>query len=69
MSHIKTTGTNFIDIDFPPLEKSVCDPKKGQTFDRLAHWRRPREFMIPDPTKGLFEPQIFEKTIEPGDIL
>jgi calpain-15 len=25
--------------------------------------------MIPDPSKGIFDPQIFEKDIEPSDIL
>lgn len=25
--------------------------------------------MLPDPSKGLFEPQVFEKSIEPSDIL
>lgn len=34
-----------------------------------VHWRRPRDFMIPDPSKDLLEPQIFEKNIEPNDIL
>ena len=38
-------------------------------MDRLVHWRRPREFMLPDPAKGLFDPLVFEKDIEPGDIL
>ena len=55
-SKIRTTGTNFIDFDFPPCDKSIFDPSRGQAFDRLVHWRRPRDFMIADPKKGLFEP-------------
>ena len=47
---------NFIDIDFPPTDASVHDPKKGKAFDRIVHWRRPRDFMIPDVQKGLLEP-------------
>lgn len=45
LSHIKKTGSNFIDITFPPTDKAICDPSKGQLFDRVVHWRRPREFM------------------------
>jgi hypothetical protein len=56
LNHIKKTGTNFIDVDFPPVDRSVFDPSKGQPFDRMVHWRRPREFMIPDPSKGLLDP-------------
>ena len=69
MQHIKKAGTNFVDISFLPLDKSIFDPSKGQPFDRIVHWRRPREFMIPDPSKGLFEPKMFEKSIDPSDIL
>jgi len=29
MAHIRKTGTNFIDISFPPSERSICDPSKG----------------------------------------
>ena len=68
-AHIRQTGTNFIDVEFPPVDSSVQDPRQGHSFDRLLHWRRPREFMLPDPRKGLFEPQIFEKDIHPSDIL
>jgi hypothetical protein len=64
---IKKHGTNFIDIDFPPNQNAVSS--KGEAFDRIVHWRRPREFMEADAAKGLMEPQIFEKDIEPGDIL
>jgi len=28
-AQIKKNGTNFIDIDFPPVERSVQDPRKG----------------------------------------
>lgn len=69
LQHIRKSGTNFIDVDFMPEEKSIQDPSKGQPFDRLVHWRRSREFMLPDPSKGLYEPQVFEKDIAPNDIL
>lgn len=68
LAQIRKNGNNFIDIDFPPIEKSIQDPSKGQSFDRMPHWRRPRDFMLPDPSKGIFDPQIFEKDIEPNDI-
>ena len=42
---IKKAGTNFIDIAFPPADRSIFDPSKGQGFDRKVHWRRPRDFM------------------------
>ena len=69
MKQIRTTGSNYIDIAFPPHDRSILDPAKGQPFDRIVHWRRPRDFMMPDPSKGLFEPQVFEKEIAPNDIL
>jgi hypothetical protein len=49
ISKIKKNGTNFIDVDFKPLDRSIFDPKKGQGFDRKVHYRRPKDFMIPDP--------------------
>lgn len=50
------SNANFIDIDFPPLDKSIQDPKLGPAFDRVVHWRRPKDFMEIDPSKGLLEP-------------
>jgi calpain-15 len=41
---------------------------KGQAFDRLVHWRRAKDFMEIDPSKGLLDPQVFSK-IEPNDII
>lgn len=29
LAHIRKTGTNFIDVSFPPVERSICDPTKG----------------------------------------
>jgi len=29
MQHIKKAGTNFVDISFLPLDKSIFDPSKG----------------------------------------
>jgi hypothetical protein len=69
LAKLKTTGTNFIDVDFTPEDRSIFDPSKGQGFDRKVHWRRPRDFMVANPSQGLYDPVVFDKSIEPGDIL
>mmetsp|Transcript_3423 Transcript_3423/g.2406 ORF Transcript_3423/g.2406 Transcript_3423/m.2406 type:complete len:167 (-) Transcript_3423:715-1215(-) len=46
-------NANFIDIEFPPQDKSIQDPSKGPAFDRLIHWRRPKDFMEEDLNTGL----------------
>ncbi|CDW86928.1 calpain family cysteine protease containing protein [Stylonychia lemnae] len=63
-------NANFIDVQFPPQEKSIqeqvkcilnndCSPSKGLAFDRVIQWRRPKEFMKYDTSKGLLEPHIY----------
>ena len=69
LTQIRKNGTNFIDIDFLPTDSSINDPSQGQAFDRLVQWRRPRDFMVADPSKGVFDPAVFEKDIEASDIL
>lgn len=69
LKQISKNGSNFIDVEFRPIERSIFDPKKGPGFDRKTHFRRPKEFMQPDPSKGLYEPVVFDKAIEPSDIL
>jgi calpain-15 len=59
---------NFIDTDFAPNDNSIQHTSKGQAFDRVIQWRRPKEFMEVDPTRGLNEPEIFYKLVEPADI-
>ncbi len=66
---MKTSGSSYIDIEFTPEDRSIFDPSKGQGFDRKVHWRRPRDFMVADPSKGLYDPVVFDKSIEPSDIL
>lgn len=68
-AQIKKNGENFIDTTFLPHDNSVFDAANGQAFDRVIHWRRPRDFMLVDPRKELLEPQVFEKMIEPADII
>jgi hypothetical protein len=38
---------------------SVFSPSKGLAFDRIVHWRRPKDFMEYDPSKGLLDPKVF----------
>jgi hypothetical protein len=47
-AQIKKNGENFIDIHFPPQDSSVFNASLGQAFDRVIHWRRPRDFMLGD---------------------
>ena len=66
---LQQANLRFIDIDFPPLEKSVYDsPSMDSPFDTLIHWRRPEEFMRIDPGQGLLETNVFYESIEPNDI-
>lgn len=43
-------------------------PSKGPAFDRLVHWRRAKDFMEIDPSKGLLDIKVFS-SIEPSDII
>ena len=61
-------NTNFIDIDYPPVDSSLYDPHLDSPFDTLVHWRRPDDFMKVDINQGLLEPNVFYQSIEPNDI-
>ncbi|CAG9329557.1 unnamed protein product [Blepharisma stoltei] len=61
-------GTNFLDIEFPPLDASIYREVDKEPFDQLVHWRRPNEFFIVDYGEGLKDPRIFSEEIEPYDV-
>lgn len=53
---------NFIDPDFPPVDKSVYDTSTEEyPYKQVIHWRRPCDFM-----EG--EISIFEDDVDPNDI-
>ena len=65
----------FIDLDFPPCDNSIVNPKYGDNikdiFEYVIHWRRPEEF-IPNEKKNTekSEIKIFnEYEPDPNDIL
>lgn len=60
---LKEANTNFIDIDFPPVEASIYSPSEPTKpfANKTIVWKRPKEFM-----KGPI--QVFDKKIEPNDI-
>lgn len=68
---LKESGlTNFIDIEFPPVESSIYNTREGlKPFakERIV-WKRPKDFMLVDEDQGLLPPQVFQKQIEPNDI-
>lgn len=39
---------SFIDTQFPPEDKSIFDPEKGEAFDKVVQWRRPKDFLDAD---------------------
>lgn len=59
---------NFIDLEFPPIERSVYDKFVDHDFDIVVHWRRPLDFLHVDFSQGLLEPAVFFETIEPNDV-
>ena len=67
---LKEAKINFVDIEFPPVEASIYNP--GEMLKPFANenivWKRPKDFMIVDEKRGLFEPEVFNKSIEPNDI-
>jgi calpain-15 len=65
---LRKSKLNFVDIDFPPMDKSVYDPAMEPPFDSLIHWRRPKNFMEKDESLGLYDPNVFYDSIEPNDI-
>ena len=49
---------SFIDIEFPPVESSIYNPREGlKPFakERIV-WKRPRDFMLVDEDQGLLPP-------------
>eukprot|EP00347_Sterkiella_histriomuscorum_P008050 403346565 len=72
-------NANFIDVNFPPTDQSIQEQlqiqkslnhfsiSKGLAYDRVIHWRRPKEFMTVDASKGLLEPQVYS-SLSPSDI-
>jgi hypothetical protein len=65
---LRDNGTNFLDIEFPPVEASIYPPSEGKPFANPIVWKRPKEFMIVDEKQGLLAPEVFYKKIEPNDI-
>ena len=62
--------SNFLDIEFPPVESSIYsateDPKPFAKENIV--WKRPKDFMVINEAKKLFPPEVFDKKIEPDDI-
>ena len=67
---IRASGKPFIDLTFPPTDRSVFDlvPGMERPFDVFIHWRRPSEFMKADLANGLTEPSLFYENVEPTDL-
>ena len=59
---------NFIDIEFPPCDSSLYPKGISYPYKAKIVWKRPKEFMEIDPSKGLGVPEVFDKKIEPDDI-
>ena len=44
-------------------------PSKGIAYDRIVHWRRPREFLDSDSnSSGLLDPEVLAR-IEPTNVV
>ena len=52
---IEETRSNFVDIEFPPVQASIHTPNEGQPFKNTIVWKRPKEFMIIDESKGVIK--------------
>lgn len=65
---LREVSVNFVDIEFPPVAASIYPPSEGQPFRDPIVWKRPKDFMVVDESKGLFAPEVFYKKIEPDDI-
>jgi hypothetical protein len=65
---LRENNINFIDIEFPPVESSIHPPSETQPFGQPVVWKRPKDFMVVDESKGLTAPEVFFKKIEPDDI-
>ena len=65
---LEEARTNFIDIDFPPVESSIYPASEGKPFNTPIVWKRPKDFMVIEENKGMNAPEVFDKKIEPNDI-
>ena len=65
---MQLNSTNFIDLEFEPVDNSVFDSNIDPPFDVVVHWRRTDEFLTSDFGEGLLEPNVFYETIEPNDV-
>jgi hypothetical protein len=45
---LKENRTNFVDIEFPPVESSIYPASEGKPFNEPIVWKRPHEFMVVD---------------------
>ena len=69
LSTLKELGeSHFLDLEFEPADWSVFDPQIDSPLDVVLHWRRPSDFLLPDFSQGLLDPQLFYETIEPNDV-
>ena len=68
-SEMKNNSLNvFIDIEFPPQEKSIYEPSAGKPYGDVIQWKRPKDFMTVNEALNLHPISVFEKDIEPNDI-
>jgi calpain-15 len=44
------------------------EEEKEYPFEDVIHWRRAKDFMLPNPELNLREASIFYEDIEPNDI-
>jgi hypothetical protein len=65
---LREANVNFLDIEFPPVEASIYPASEGKPFNDPIVWKRPKDFMVIDPSKELYPPEVFDKKIEPADI-
>jgi hypothetical protein len=47
---LKEANTNFIDIEFPPVESSIYSPSESTKpfANKNIVWKRPKDFMMAD---------------------
>eukprot|EP00742_Colponemidia_sp_Colp-10_P006128 GILJ01006558.1.p1 GENE.GILJ01006558.1~~GILJ01006558.1.p1 ORF type:complete len:814 (-),score=130.82 GILJ01006558.1:164-2605(-) len=58
----------YIDVDFPPSDKSLYPDPSNPPAETVVHWRRPEEFFSVDPARKETTIDIFVADIEPNDI-
>ena len=65
---LKNNDINFVDLEFPPNKFSIYSSIEDYGQEQLVHWRRPKDFMQVDYSRGLLDPSIFADEVEPSDI-